>query len=118
MKIYHTTALGVCDTYEVVTEPPLGYIIWNIGNNAPEGYLPFCRLKAVQPFKGGRSIETDTLKAMKCDGTKEILAALGFGPGNSAEMKEFIEKYGQDPRRDWACERMRAAIPYLEKIGM
>ena len=30
MKIVHT-ALGVCDTYEVVTEPPLGYIIWNIG---------------------------------------------------------------------------------------
>ena len=41
MKIHHT-ALGVCDTYEVVTEPPLGYIIWNIGDNAPEGYLPFC----------------------------------------------------------------------------
>lgn len=39
MKIHHTTALGVCDTYEVVTEPPLGYIIWNIGDNAPEGYL-------------------------------------------------------------------------------
>lgn len=36
MKIHHTTALGVCDTYEVVTEPPLGYIIWNIGDNAPE----------------------------------------------------------------------------------
>ena len=43
MKIYHT-ALGVCDTYEVVTEPPLGY--------------------------------------------------------------------------SWECERMRAAIPYLERIGM
>lgn len=36
MKIHHT-ALGVCDTYEVVTEPPRGYIIWNIGDNAPEG---------------------------------------------------------------------------------
>lgn len=76
MKIHHTTALGVCDTYEVVTEPPLGYIIWNIGDNAPEGYLPFCRLKFMQPFEGGREIESDTLKAMKCDGAREILAAI------------------------------------------
>ena len=83
MKIYHT-ALGVCDTYEVVTEPPLGYIIWNIGDNAPEGYLPFCRLSARQPFPGGRTIETDTLRALKCDGWDIILDAIGFGPGNSS----------------------------------
>ena len=107
MKIHHTTALGVCDTYEVVTEPPLGYIIWNIGDNAPEGYLPFCRLKFMQPFEGGREIESDTLKAMKCDGAE-----------TSAEMKEFIKKHERNPRRSWECERMRAAIPYLEKIGM
>lgn len=34
MKFTHTTALGTCDTYEVVSEPPLGYIIWNIGRMA------------------------------------------------------------------------------------
>ena len=117
MKIHHT-ALGVCYTYEVVTEPPLGYKIWNIGNYAPEGYLPFCRLKAVQPFEGGHCIESDTLKAMKCDGAKEILAAIGLGAETSAEMKEFIKKHERDSRRSWECERMRAAIPYLEKIGM
>ena len=92
MKIHHTTALGVCDTYEVVTEPPRGYIIWNIGDNAPEGYLPFCRLKFMQPFEGGREIESDILKAMKCDGAREILAAIGLGAETSAEMKEFIKK--------------------------
>jgi hypothetical protein len=118
MKIHHTTTLGVCDTYEVVTEPPLGYIIWNIGDNAPEGYLPFCRLKFMQPFEGGREIESDTLKAIKCDGAREILAAIGLGAETSAEMKEFIKKHERNPRRSWECERMRAAIPYLEKIGM
>lgn len=117
MKIYHT-ALGVCNTYEVVTEPPFGYTIWNIGHNAPEGYLPFCRLKAMQPFKGGREIESDTLKAMKCDGAKEILAAIGLGAETSAEMKEFIKKHEHNICKSWECERMRAAIPYLEKIGM
>lgn len=117
MKIYHTS-LNACSVYEVVTEPPLGYIIWNIGSNAPEGYLPFCRLKAVQPFDGGREIEPDTLKAMKCDGAKEILAAIGLGAETSAEMKKFIKKHERNARRSWECERMRTAIPYLEKIGM
>ena len=60
MKIHHTV-LGVCSIYEVVSTWPFGYEIWNIGkNNAPEGYLPFCRLSAIQPFPGGRTIETDT----------------------------------------------------------
>lgn len=44
MKIHHT-ALGVCDTYEVVSTRPFGYEIWNIGkNNAPRrisAFLPF-----------------------------------------------------------------------------
>lgn len=119
MKIHHTTALGVCDTYEVVTEPPLGYIIWNIGkNNAPEGYLPFCRLSSRQPFPGGRNIEVDDLRALKCDGWDVILDAIGFGPGNSTEMKNFIKKHERNPRKSWKCERMCAAIPYLEKIGL
>lgn len=31
--------------YTIVTEPPLGYEIWNI-KDAPNGCLPFCRLKS------------------------------------------------------------------------
>lgn len=118
MKINHSS-LGVCSIYEVVSTRPFGYEIWNIGkNNAPEGYLPFCRLSARQPFPGGRTIETDTLRTLKCDGWDIILDAIGFGPGNSAEMKKFIKKHERNPRKSWECERMRAAIPYLEKIGM
>lgn len=53
MKINHSS-LGVCSIYEVVSTRPFGYEIWNIGkNNVPEGYLPFCRLSARQPFPGG-----------------------------------------------------------------
>jgi len=33
-------------------------------------------------------------------------------------MKKFIKKHERNPRRSWECERMRAAIPYLERIGM
>ena len=118
MKIHHTV-LGVCSIYEVVSTRPFGYEIWNIGkNNAPKGYLPFCRLSSRQPFPGGRNIEADDLRALKCDGWDVILDAIGFGPGNSTEMKKFIKKHERNPRKSWECERMRTAIPYLEKIGM
>lgn len=68
--------------------------------------------------EGGREIDSDTLKAMKCDGAREILAATGLGAETSAEMKKFIKKHERNPRKSWECERMRAAIPYLERIGM
>lgn len=32
-------------------------------------------------------------------------------------MKDAAKKF-RNSRRSWECERMRAAIPYLEKIGM
>ena len=74
-------------TFELVDRVPLGYSIWNIGENMADGYLPLCRLAAVQPFPGGRSIEVDTLKAIKCEGAQEILAAAGWGPETLDEME-------------------------------
>ena len=29
------------DVFEIVDTVPLGYSIWNIGHNMPDGYLPF-----------------------------------------------------------------------------
>lgn len=47
------------------TDIPKGYQVWNIGNHMPKGYIPYCRLKTIQLFDGGRDIETDTLLALK-----------------------------------------------------
>lgn len=118
MKIHHTTALGVCDTYEVVTEPPLGYIIWNIGDNAPEGYLPFCRLKFMQPFEGGREIESDTLKAMKCDGAREILAAIGLGARNLRRDEGVHQEARTQPPQKLGVRKDACRYPVSRKIGM
>ena len=107
MKINHT-ALGECDTYEDETEPPLGYIFWNIGVNAPEGDFPFCRLNSMQRFKGGREIESDTLIAMMCDGAREILAAIGLGAETSTEMKKFIKKITHTAKSAVTCVKTAA----------
>ena len=74
------------DVFEIVDTVPLGYSIWNIGRNMPDGYLPFCRLCAIQPFEGAQCIETDTLKAVKTEGAQTILAAVGRGAGNDLKL--------------------------------
>ena len=103
--------------YTIVTEPPLGYEIWNI-KDAPNGCLPFCRLKMMQPFGGAREIEPDTLKAMKCYGAQVILDAIGFGPQTSDAMQKYIAKNGKKENEKWICERMKKAIPFMKKIGL
>ena len=101
-------------TFEVVEEVPLGYEIWNIGRNMIDGYLPLCRLSSQQAFPGGRSIEIDTLKAVKADGAQIILAAVGYGPNTVQEMEGHIAKYAQ--RKPHECSKMEAALPYMKQI--
>jgi len=101
--------------FEVIEKVPYGYQIWNIGKNMVEGYLPFCRLLAQQPFAGGRSIETDTLKAMKVDGAQIILDAVGYGPCTIKEMEDHIAKYSK--RKPHECNKIKAALPYMKQIN-
>lgn len=98
--------------FELVDYVPHGYIVWNIGKNMIDGYLPLCRLSACQPFPGGRSIEVETLKAIKTDAAQIILAAIGIGPGTVKEMESYIEKH---PNK-WGVDRMKKALPYMRQI--
>lgn len=77
--------------FEVVDHFPIGYEIWNIGTNMAEGYLPLCRLSSRQPFPGARNIETDTLKAIKTDGAREMLDVAGFGVKNAPGCRSICE---------------------------
>lgn len=105
--------------YEEVRTIPRGYDIWNIGDHAPPGYIPLCRLKAIQPFEGCREIEPDTLKAIKTEGAKIIMQAAGRLTKDTPETwRRYIKRY-ENSRS--ACtqeriKRMRRALPYLEKL--
>lgn len=107
---------GVSHTFELVDRVPLGYKIWNIGANMADGYLPLCRLCAIQPFPGGRSIEVDTLKAIKCDGAQVILEAAGLGADTPEEMEQYIKKNENNKKKQYGVKRMKAALPYMRKI--
>lgn len=106
-------------TFELVDHVPNGYLIWNIGENMIDGYLPLCILASEQPFPGGRSINVNALKAIKCDGAQTILAAIGYGPETPKQMERYIEKYskeGPGGRHALAVERMKKALPLMREI--
>lgn len=104
------------NVFELVDSVLPGYIVWNIGKNMVDGYLPLCRLKPVQPFPGGREIEVDTLKAIKCDGAQVILSAIGYGPETPLQMERFIKKHEGQKKHAVAVRRMKAALPYMRQL--
>lgn len=108
------------DVFEIVDTVPLGYSIWNIGRNMPDGYLPFCRLCATQPFEGAQCIETDTLKAVKTEGAQTILAAVGRGAGDDLKsMERYLEKHPcpvPGTRVYSNVARIKKALPYLLEL--
>jgi len=62
--------------FEIVDVIPLGYSIWNIGNNMKRGYLPLCRQLKNQRFPGSRDIDPNTLTCIKCTGALTIMKAV------------------------------------------
>ena len=107
------------NTFELVDRVPHGYLIWNIGKNMIDGYLPLCRLAYFQPFPGGRNIEVETLKAIKCEGAQTILEAIGYGPETPDQMERYIEKHSGESscgRHATAVKRMKKALPLMRQI--
>lgn len=104
------------DTFELVDKVPRGYFVWNIGKNMIDGYLPLCRLAYSQPFPGGRNIEVETLKAIKCEGAQTILEAIGWGPETPEEMERYIEKHERKGTHAMEVERMKKALPLMRQI--
>ena len=116
-KLIHEHRHGK-SVYEIVEEVPVGYTIWHIGKNAPEGYLPLCRLSPYQPFPGGRSIDPYTLKAIKIDGAQDILAAVGYGVETLSEMEQYVKLYRNSKNKlvQHRVALYQKAIPFMRKI--
>lgn len=106
--------------FELVDFIPLGYEIWNIGEHMPDGYLPLCRLKAVQPFPGGREIEPNTLKAIKLDGAQTVLQAAALGLGTIEKAEKYLKKHRNAKPGDseeWIVQCVKAALPIMRQIN-
>ena len=114
----HDTVKTIVDgtnTFQVVDSVPLGYVIWNIGDNMAEGFLPLCQVGG----SDGCQVNPDTLKAVKCDGAQVILAA-AHNAGTPRAMRRFLVKHMNarpGTYNDLCVQRIKAALPYLDKLG-
>ena len=104
-------------TFEIVNKVPYGYEVWNIGSMT-EGYLPLCKLSAFQPFDGGRNVEIETLKAIRCEGADVIMKAASYGATTPEKAERLIHRYSKNEgkSRSRTLERCKEALPYLKKI--
>lgn len=104
-------------TYEIVDEIPVGYLIWNIGEHAPEGYLPLCKPLFPQPFPGSYRIDGDTLKAIKADDAQVILTVVHIADTLPA-METYVKRHDHSARPVTMerVKRCREAIPALRKV--
>lgn len=104
--------------FEIVESVPKGYFIWNIGKNMVDGYLPLCKLKEIQDFKGGKSIELDTLKAIKIKDSQKILEATKEGGGTLKSIKRYVAKYKNHKNawKSYCADGLEKIIPVLETI--
>ena len=103
----------ICGNHEfqIVDSVPYGYVIWNIGQNMVDGWLPLVQT-------GGRDgcQVIGIKKAIKVDGAQVILSAVGYGPHTIATMQKYIEENERKKNRTHCVKRMKAALPFMCKI--
>ena len=112
----YTHQIGCPDhVFEIVDSVPRGYFIWNIGKNMPDGYLPLCRLKEVQEFEGGRSIEPETLKAIRIPEAQIILKGASCA-ATLDEMEAFVKKHKKSGKQTYWLDLVETALPYARQL--
>ena len=91
------------DVFEVVDTIPYGYGVWNIPT------------KDVQPFKGCMEVESNTLKAIRAKGVKEMIYAKGLtGCKNIYEAKAYMDDFYKNQE---ALEQSDISdMPYEAKV--
>ena len=93
-------------TYLVVAKPPCGTVIWNIGEHAPEGYIPFVRVDNYHVY--------GEMYAVKCESASVVMAAVGYGADTAEKMRYYVRKHPHSTE----SKRMKLAIPVLERLGL
>lgn len=105
--------------FQIVDSVPFGYEVWH-AHVIPGEYLPLCRLSKYQRFEGGRQVDTENLKAIKCDGVEVLLDAVFYGIGTLEKAEEIVSRYQKHERKPKykaeQLKRAKAALPYLRQI--
>ena len=108
-KIYNTSSLcEKTDIFEIVEKIPVGFFVWNIGENmGTHEYIPVC--EDLHPEdKDNYEINTATLKAVKVapNEWEKLNKAASCGIGNLKQAEKALKSkrhgYTADRKRDAA----------------
>ena len=114
-KIYSTSTLcEKTDIFEIVEKIPVGFFVWNIGENmGTHEYIPVC--EDLHPEdKDNYEINTATLKAVKVapDEWEKLDKAANWGVGNIKQAEKALKS----KRRGYTSDRKRAAAELTIEI--
>lgn len=114
-KIYSTSTLcEKTDIFEIVEKIPVGFFIWNIGENmGTHEYIPVC--EDLHPEdKDDYRINPATLKAVKVspEEWEKLDKAANWGVGNLKQAEKALKS----KRRGYTSERERAAAELTIEI--
>lgn len=114
-KIYSTSTLcEKTDVFEIVEKIPVGFFVWNIGENmGTHEYIPVCE-DLHQENKEDYSINLATLKAVKVtpDERKKLNKAAAWGVGNLKQAEKALKS----KRHGYTSDRKRAAAELTIEI--
>lgn len=102
--------------FEVVEKIPNNYHIWNVNKNLLKGYIPLIKLSSNQGFKGGRNIETETMKAIKCEDYEKIMDNL-YIIKNVNNTEDWLKKNESNTKKQWEVNRIKKSLPLIKKIN-
>ena len=107
-KIYSTSSLcEKTDVFEIVEKIPVGFFVWNIGENmGTHEYIPVC--EDLHPEnKDNFEINAATLKAVKVapNEWEKLNKAASWGVGNLKQAEKALKS----KRRGYISDRKRAA---------
>ena len=114
-KIYSTSTLcEKTDIFEIVEKIPVGFFVWNIGENmGTHEYIPVC--EDLRPEdKDNYEINTATLKAVKVapDEWEKLNKATSCGVGNLKQAEKALKS----KRHGYTSDRKRAAAELTIEI--
>ena len=114
-KIYSTSTLcEKTDIFEIVEKIPVGFFIWNIGENmGTHEYIPVC--EDLHPEdKDDYSINPATLKAVRVspEEWEKLNKAGAWGVGNLKQAEKALKS----KRRGYTSDRKRAAAELTIEI--
>ena len=106
--------LGKTDIFEIVEKIPVGFFVWNIGENmGTHEYIPVCE-NLHQENKNDYSINPATLKAVKVapDECEKLDRAASWGVGNLKQAEKALKS----KRKGYTADKKRAAAELTIEI--